>query len=177
MRSRYRILEPHAAHFVTGTIVNWLPIFTTGACCDVLVASLLHCRAQMGLQIHAWVILDNHFHAILSGPDLAETLGAMRRYTAHALLEQIATERREWLLNQLAYYKAAHKTGSQHQVWQEGLHPQAMAGDEMMLQKLDYLHHNPVKRGLVAAPDHWRYSSAHEWLAGGLPVFKCDPWR
>jgi putative transposase len=36
----------------------------------------------------------------------------------------------------------------------------------MMEQKLEYLHGNPVARGLVAAAEHWRYSSAHEWLEG-----------
>ncbi|MDB4793419.1 hypothetical protein OAG63_00120 [Methylacidiphilales bacterium] len=86
-------------------------------------------------------------------------------------------ERREWLLNQLAYYRAAHKSSSEHQVWQEGVHPQEISSDEMMLQKLEYLHNNPVKRGYVAAPEHWRYSSAHEWLSGTMPLLICDPWR
>jgi hypothetical protein len=57
------------------------------------------------------------------------------------------------------------------------VHPQAIAGDEMMLQKIDYIHHNPVQRGWVVAPEHWRYSSAHEWLPGAQPLLKCDPWR
>ncbi len=57
------------------------------------------------------------------------------------------------------------------------MHPQSIATDEMMLQKLEYLHHNPVKRGLVAAPEHWRYSSAHEWLAGAVPALRVDEWR
>ena len=177
MRSRYRILEPHAAHFITSTIVEWLPVFTSAACCEILVRSLLHCREHKALEIHAWVILDNHFHAIVSGPELAKTLRDLKRFTARALLDQIRAERRDWLLHQLAYYCAAHKTASAHQVWQEGVHPQAIAGDEMMLQKIDYIHHNPVQRGLVAAPEHWRYSSAHEWREGAIPAFKCDPWR
>lgn len=134
MRSRYRILELDAAHFVTATIVEWLPVFTSDGCCEVLVQSLLYCRQHRALEIHAWVILDNHFHAILSGPALAETLHALKRHTAAALLKQIRSENRDWLLNQLAYDKAAHKTASRHQVWQEGVHPQAIAGDEMMLQ-------------------------------------------
>ena len=46
-----------------------------------------------------------------------------------------------------------------------------------MLQKLDYLHHNPVARGMVTVEEHWRYSSAHEWLAGSRPVLRCDHWR
>ena len=44
-----------------------------------------------------------------------------------------------------------------------------------LTQKLDYIHNNPVVRGLVAGPEHWRYSSAHERLEGSHPVFKCDP--
>lgn len=47
----------------------------------------------------------------------------------------------------------------------------------MMQQKRDYLHSNPVKRGRVTAPEHWRYSSAHEWLPGSQPLLVCDPWR
>ena len=129
------------------------------------------------MRIHAWVILDNHFHAILSAPDLAGTLTDFKRFTARAQLEQIKLEKREWLLNQLAYYCAQHKRDSAHQVWQEGMHPQQIGNDEMMEQKLDYIHDNPVLRGLVAGPEHWRYSSAHEWLVSGCPLFKCDPWR
>ncbi len=77
-------------------------------------------------------------------------------------------------MNQLAYFRAAHKTESDRQFWQEGFHPQAIPSDEIMQQKLEYLHNNPVERGLVASPEHWRYSSAHEWLAVPVPVLRCD---
>jgi DNA-binding CsgD family transcriptional regulator len=68
------------------------------------------------------------------------------------LLAQIKVEKREWLLNQLAFYCAAHKSHSDHQVWQEGSHPQEIDTHEMVDQKLDYIHNNPVLRGLVVAP-------------------------
>ena len=177
MRSRYRIHEPRATYFITSTIVEWLPVFTTSSCCDILVDSLKHSREHRQLQIHAWVIMENHFHAILSGPELPATLGHLKRFTAHALLAQIRVEKRDWLVNQLAYFCAAHKKLQKHQVWQEGIHPQQIDTDEMMDQKMEYIHNNPVTRGLVVAPEHWRYSSAHEWLVGGHPSFKCDPWR
>jgi len=80
-------------------------------------------------------------------------------------------------LHQLRYHRAQHKTESEYQVWLEGFHPQSIATDEIMLQKLEYLHNNPVKRGLVASPEHWRYSSAHEWLPGVMPLLRCDDWR
>lgn len=177
MRSRYAINEEQYAHFVTATVVEWLPIFTTGACCEILVRSMIHCREKKGMLIHAWVILDNHFHAILAGPALADSIRDLKRFTARALLAQIQAEGREWLLNQLSFYRAAHKTASDHQVWQEGVHPKAIVSDEMMQQKLAYIHENPVKRGLVACPEHWRFSSAHEWMGEAMPLFKCDEWR
>jgi putative transposase len=177
MRSRYCINKEDAAHFITSTIVEWLPVFTTSACCDILVRSFEYCRQHKGLRVHAWVILDSHFHAVVSGPQLARTLADFKKFTARQVLEQLKLEGRDWLLNQLAYFCAAHKRDSGHQVWQEGVHPQSISSDEMMLQKLEYLHNNPVKRGLVASPEHWVYSSAHGWLPGGAPVMRVDPWR
>ena len=177
MRSRYRINDDSTSHFITSTVVEWLPVFTTAACCDIIVRSLEFCRQRRNLRIHAWVILDNHFHAILAGARLADTIASLKKFTARAILAQIELEGRDWLLNQLAYFRAAHKTESRHQVWQEGVHPQASWTDAMMLQKLEYLHNNPVHRGLVACPEHWRYSSAHEWLPGATPVLRVDPWR
>jgi len=174
MRSRYRFLDPQGTYFVTATIVEWLPVFTTSACCDILVDSLLHCREHRQLKIYAWVFMENHFHAIVAGPELSKTLRHFKSFTAHAVLAQLRSEKRDWLVNQLAYFCAAHKKDQEHQVWQEGNHPQQIEGDEMMGQKLDYIHSNPVVRGLVVAAEHWRYSSAHEWLVGGHPKFKCD---
>jgi putative transposase len=172
MRSRYRVHHPDRAHFVTCTIVEWLPVFTSTACCDIVVNSLQHCREHKMLKIYAWVILDNHFHAILAAPDLSAVLRDLKSFTAGEILKQLAEENRDWLLNQLGYYRGAHKP-TKHQVWQEGFHPQSIADDAMMLQKLEYLHNNPVKRGWVAAPEHWRYSSAHEWLEGAQPLLRC----
>jgi REP element-mobilizing transposase RayT len=114
--------------------------------------------------------MDNHFHAIVTAPDLSAVLADLKKFTARRLLEQLAREGRGWLLDRLAIDRARHKTRSRHQVWQEGFHPQAIHDDAMMLQKLDYLHRNPVRRGWVASPEHWRYSSAHEWLPGAFPT-------
>jgi len=176
MRSRYRINAPEAAHFITSTIVEWLPIFSSTGYCDILVDSLRFCRERKGLKLHAWVILPTHFHAIVAAPDLSSTIADFKKYTARRLLERLEEKQCAWLLNQLSYYRAAHKQTT-HQVWQEGFHPEAIVTDEMMLQKLDYLHTNPVRAGFVASPEHWRYSSAHSWLPGAFPILECDDWR
>ncbi|MEI7958880.1 MAG: hypothetical protein WCI40_07200 [Verrucomicrobiota bacterium] len=70
---------------MTSTIVAWLPVFTTSARCDILVQSLAYCRMHKGLVIYGWVILDNHFHAILAAPDLPRVLADLKRHTAQQL--------------------------------------------------------------------------------------------
>ena len=178
MRSRGKVCEKHAAHFVTSTIVEWLPVFTTSECCNILVESLAFCRANKGLLIHAWVIMDNHFHAVVSGPELSATLRDFKKFTARQLLKQIRAEGRIWLLNQLEFYRLPAKIHSDYQGWQEGSHPQALLTDEMFEQKSAYIHQNPVMRGWVVNPEDWRYSSAHEWRRDvAKPLLACDPWR
>ena len=176
MRSRYLIHEPDRAHFITCTIVEWLPVFNSAACCEIVVNSLAYCQKQKGLKIYAWVILDNHLHAILAALDLSSVLRDFKSFTALKIIEQLGLENRHWLLNQLGYYCSEHKS-QRYQIWQEGSHPQSIQTDEVMLQKLNYLHHNPVKRSMVVAPEHWRYSSAHLWLPGAQPLLHCDDWR
>jgi REP element-mobilizing transposase RayT len=174
MRSRYVVREPDAPHFVTCTVIEWLPVLTTGTRCELIVESLEFCRRQKGLRIYAWVILDNHLHAILSASDLPRVMAEFKSYTARRIIDHLVTDRCDWLLNQLQHFRLKHKSDSIHQLWQEGYHPQALTTDAATEQKMDYLHQNPVKRGLVAAAEHWRYSSAHEWLVGAVPVMRCD---
>jgi putative transposase len=46
MRSRYYVREQERAHFVTSSIVNWLPVFSSVACCDILAQALDYCRRE-----------------------------------------------------------------------------------------------------------------------------------
>ena len=106
----------------------------------------------------------NHFHLVASAPDFSKTMTSMRKYTAHEIIKKLEEDKKEWLLNQLAYYKKRHKRESTHQVWQEGYHPQLLINEDMLIQKIDYMHHNPVKRGFVDLPEHWKYSSARNYI-------------
>ncbi len=177
MRSRYTVRELNAAHFITCTVVEWLPLFTSAACCDIIVNSLLYCREHKGLVIYAWVILENHFHAIVAGPELSNTIRDLKKFTARQLIAQLATENRDWLLETLRWHCPEYRDNCDYRVWQEGFHPKAILSDAIMQQKLEYLHNNPIERGFVARPEHWRYSSAHEWRPESIPLLRCDPWR
>ena len=66
-------------------------------------------------------------------------------------------------MDQLAFYKKAHKVDREYQVWQEGIQPKLIQNDAMMKDKIEYIHNNPVKRGYVDEAQHWRYSSARDY--------------
>ena len=164
MRSRYRIAELEAPHFITCTIVGWLPVFTRIKYLDIITASLSFCRQTKGLRLHAYVILDNHLHLVVSADNLSQVIRDFKRHTAKEILATARQEDKQWLLKQFEFFKKVHKSDSQHQVWQEGFHPQAIATEDMLRQKLDYMHYNPVRIGLVDRPEDWRYSSARNYL-------------
>jgi putative transposase len=66
-------------------------------------------------------------------------------------------------LEQLRLHKRPDKVQLTYQVWQEGFHPQMIQSADMLTQKLEYIHHHPVRRGYVDEPWHWRYSSARNY--------------
>ena len=164
MRSRYKIIELESPHFITCTIVGWLPVFTRKEYFDIIKNSLIFCRQQKGLRLYAYVILDNHLHMIVSSSNLSQVMRDFKRHTAKEIQAVARQENKYWLLKQFEIFKGAHKNTSQHQVWQEGFHPQAITTEDMLRQKLDYIHYNPVKIGIVDRPEDWRYSSARNYL-------------
>jgi hypothetical protein len=62
----------------------------------------------------------------------------------------------ESILQELSFFKSLHKENQQFQFWQEGNHPQEITDKNMMRQKLDYIHQNPVRRGNLDKPEDWR---------------------
>ena len=164
MHTKYKIVEPESPHFITCTIVGWLPVFTRANYLEIITASLTFSRQQKGLRLHAYVILDNHLHLVVSSDGLSQLIRDFKRHTAKEILAVARQENKLWLLKQFEFFKSMHKDNSQHQVWQEGFHPQAIATEDMLRQKLDYIHYNPVKLGLVDRPEDWRYSSARNYL-------------
>ncbi|MCI0380512.1 MAG: hypothetical protein L0215_23240 [Gemmataceae bacterium] len=106
-------------------------------------------------------------HLVATSPDPSKEIGDFKSFTARKIVDLLVDCHAHVLLNQLAFFKKRSKKDQEYQVWQEGSHPQQIQGQEMMRQKLEYMHLNPVKRGYVDDPVHWRYSSARNYA--GLP--------
>ena len=162
-RSRYKIYEPTAPYFVTCTILHWIPIFTRVHTTNIIFESLKYLQTTDNLQIYAYVILENHLHLIASSDDIGKSMARFKSFTAIEILKYLQKESAKTILDQLAFYKKAHKKTATYQLWQEGIAPKLIQSDKMMCERINYIHNNPIKRGYVDEAKHWRYSSARNY--------------
>jgi putative transposase len=159
---------------MTCTIINWIPVFTRPATVQIILDSFCYLQKEHDLKLYAYVILENHLHWIAQADDLNKELNRFKSYTAKMLVRYFEEDQVERILKQFHFYKKNHKIDREYQVWEEGAHPQLLQTQNMLLQKLDYIHFNPVKRGYVDKPEDWRYSSARNYagLEGLIDVYR-----
>ncbi|MFW6127411.1 MAG: REP-associated tyrosine transposase [Thermodesulfobacteriota bacterium] len=164
MRSCYKIFDHGPPHFLTHTVVAWVPVFTRRPYFDLILQTLSFCRQNKGLKLFAWVVLDNHMHLLVSGDQVPKIMKEFKSFTAREVIRLAQEDRKDWLLTQFKVNKLRHKNQSAYQVWQEGHHPQLIATEQMLRQKIEYIHQNPVTAGLVDNLEDWPYSSARNYL-------------
>ena len=174
-RSRYIITEPNKPHFLTCTVQEWLPVFTRQDTVKILLDSWLYQRQHQGLKLYGYVILENHIHFIAQAERLDLCVRQFKSYTARQIIDYLKAHHVKQLLARLSFAKKAHKKDRQYQFWQEGSHAELILNEDMMREKLDYIHQNPVKRGYIATAEHWRYSSAMNYF-GGDALIDIDSW-
>ncbi len=176
-RTRYKIYNQQQPHFLTMTVVEWVPLFMNFEIVSLLFESLRFVQKERHVILYAYVIMEHHLHLIASAPELGKTIKEFKSFTARNIIDYLEGRNSIPLLEKLRQAKLNHKKGSDYQLWQEGSHPEEIYNEKMLIQKIEYIHNNPVRRGYVDDPKHWRYSSArnYEGLEGLIEV-KTD-WR
>lgn len=166
----YKIRNQQAIHFITFAVVEWIDVFTRQQYRDILVDSLDYCIREKGLKLHAWVIMSNHVHFIVStkeGKKLSDILRDFKKFTSVKIIEEIKNNlqesRKEWML---AIFKVKGKENSRNttfQFWRQDNQPIELTDNNMIDQRLDYIHNNPVQAGIVEKAEDYLYSSAKDY--------------
>lgn len=159
----YKIHDQQGTYFITCTVHQWVDVFTRSCYSDIIVESLQYCRQNKGLEIMCWVIMSNHMHLIVSCKEpnrLSDIIRDFKKYTAaqvvRAIEENTWESRRSWLL-------WIFKSNDAITFWQPDNHAKEITTKVFFLEKLHYIHENPVRAGLVAKAEHWEYSSAGDF--------------
>lgn len=160
---------------MTCTVMEWLPVFTRLDTVQIVLDCWRHQREHKALKLYGYVILENHLHFIAQAKNLNNCVHSFKSFTARQLIDYLQAHHAERLLTRLRFSKRAHKIDREYQFWQEGVHAELILNEALMRKKLDYKHANPVKRGYVRLPEHWRYSSASHY-AGLESLLEIDLW-
>ena len=131
--------------------------------------SLRFCQGNKGLEIYAWCIMSNHVHLIIgtSQMPMQYILRDLKKYTSVKIIEAIKENqqesRKEWLLWMFERAGKKNPNNTNYQFWQQDNHPIELSNNEMMIQKLNYIHQNPVEEGIVLISEAYLYSSAKNY--------------
>ncbi len=166
----YKIRDQQAIHFITFAVVEWVDVFARNEYKDILLDSLRYCQKEKGLEIYSWVIMTNHVHFIVSAKEgfaLSNILRDFKKHTSVKIIDAIKRNkmesRKEWMLS---IFKQAGKKSSRnisYQFWVQDNQPKELNGNEMIDQKMDYIHNNPVAKGIIEKAEDYLYSSAKDY--------------
>jgi len=170
MSRNYKFHNSEGLYFVSFAVVGWLDVFTRNEYKDLVLESLEFCQKNKGMEIHAWCIMTNHVHLIFRSienqkPELL--LGDFKRFTSRSVVKAIQENpkesRKEFLLDY--FKKEAEKSSNttNFQFWRHDNKPIELWSNEVIQQKIDYIHNNPVEEGIVFRPEDYKYSSAPDY--------------
>lgn len=172
MSRKYKFHNKEGLYFVSFATVYWIDIFVRPLYNDIFVDSLNYSIENLGLELYCWCIMPSHVHLIFkardNNPD--KLLGRIKEHTSKALINTIKENnqesRKEWML--WMFKRAGSKSSNvkENQFWQHNNKPIELWSTEVIEQKADYIHNNPVVSGFVTEAFHWKYSSAIDYSGG-----------
>lgn len=171
MSRQYKFHNKEGLYFVSFATVYWIDLFVREIYFSVIVDNL-NFYAQQGMEIFCWCIMPSHIHLIFRDVDNQpdKRLGRFKSFTSKALQNEITRNAKEsrkaWILWMMS--RAAVKTSNvtNRMLWQHHNRPIELWSKEVIEQKVNYIHNNPVKAGFVVNAGDWKYSSAKDYETG-----------
>ena len=112
-RSRYHVLGTQP-HFLTCTLINWMPLFGNMEIVQIILNSLNFLQRQQRLTLYGYVIMENHLHLIAAAANLSKEIGNFKSFTARSIIDLLEKNNAEYTLKQLEIYKLKHKTKQEY---------------------------------------------------------------
>lgn len=176
----YKIRNKEGIHFITFAVVKWVDVFTRKEYRDIVIDSIKHCQANKGLVLHCWCLMSNHIHLVVSAKEhnTSDILRDFKKFTSKQIIQAIKEHpkesRREWMLHIFEIAGEQNSRNKTYQFWQQDNHPKEIFSLDFALQKLAYIHNNPVTAGIVFKAEEYVYSSARDYYGTGKGLLDVD---
>ena len=126
-------------------------------------------RPTKAWKFYAYCIMTSHVHLII-GTDagvLSDIVRDLKSYTSRHIRKAIEgnseESRKEWMLALFEGAGRSNERNKDFQFWQQHNHPIELSTPDMLKQRLDYIHNNPVEAGFVEKAEEWLHSSAGDY--------------
>jgi len=166
--NEFKIRFQYHTYFLTFTIVGWVDVLARRHCKDIIIDSLNYCIEKKGLNVYAYIIMSNHIHIIASAKEesigLSGIIRDFKKFTSKEIITWMLNtkkeSRRHWMLDIFKAYGLKTYRNETFQIWNHDSHPYLLTTPDYIKQKLDYIHFNPVKAGIVRKAEDYIYSSS-----------------
>ncbi|HEX8814551.1 MAG TPA: transposase, partial [Terriglobales bacterium] len=151
----------HHLHFITNSCYRRQPFLGSARARDRFLSILEQTRVKYRFVVVGYVVMPEHIHLLLTEPEVgspATVMQVLKQRTAHALLPK----RKPRDPRQRPLFDEEPRRA----FWQARFYDFNVWSEKKRVEKLRYMHENPVKRGLVKVPEQWRWSSYRHYFLG-----------
>ena len=160
VRKRLNITGP-AIVFITTTVFEWKKILTQKSVAEIIIKELQKTQSLFELNIVSYVIMTSHIHLLLGFRDIRVLSKCIQSFKS-------ITSR------QIKQFEIQDLADNDYKFWKPRFDDLIIHSEKQLKIKIDYIHNNPVKAGLVESAADWLYSSAVDWLTSKEGLIKID---
>jgi putative transposase len=158
----FQISRDNPAYYLTSVAHKRLPIFQKDEIKQIVVDAFYEARQSAGIMIFSYVIMDDHTHVLTdSERNINEVLRFLNGISARRIIDHLKGNGFESSLTKLRIQEREKKY--KHSVYEHHSNALRITGEDALMEKVNYIHLNPVRAGLVEHPDEYLYSSARQW--------------
>jgi len=159
-------------HFITCSCYRRRPWLASARRRDLFLEILEQTRQRYGFVVVGYVVMPEHFHLLISEPEKgtpSTVLQVLKQRFARRVLRE---RRRRCVSAQGLLWKELEDL----HFWQARFYDFNVWSEPKRIEKLRYMHHNPVERGLVSEPEQWRWSSFRSYAFGEEGRVRINQW-
>ena len=169
----HSIHDPTHLYFVTASVVEWIPLFKYPKYTEIILNSLSWMQKENRLLLFAFVIMPTHAHVIIKPEKetIGEVVQQLGSFTAHEILKKAREDgKTDWLKT---FEQEKRDPRHKHSIWQD-IQAKNIFSMEVLEQKLEYIHQNPIAKDWKLAADRadYAYSSAGYYDYGRKPIIE-----
>ena len=156
----HRYYGTHDLHFITSSCYRRQPELGSAWRRDLFVKILEETRRKYRFVVHGYVVMPEHFHLLITEPEVADPSVVMK-VIKERFSRRVNRRRKQAAVAQKVLWERVREP-----VWQKRFYDFNVWSACKHVEKLRYMHRNPVRRGLVESPEQWKWSSFRAYRYG-----------